>query len=226
MTGFPGGFFFLNYPKEEKKMFFLVVAAFAIPFAAISGFYWCLDNRTRGTVTTAIYKRIWPVVLYNFVLVQCPLTYLFLQWKEVTHTPEMSVVDRLVDTFDTITFCVLAADVVFYLTHRWMHLPWWFQKVHKVHHSLHDTVAVGAMYCHPLEHALVNVLSSSVGLLILPKPELFAVCLYSILAAISSATAHAGTPLHPHTKHHQVGTTEANFGILGIMDRLCKTSLH
>lgn len=46
---------------------------------------------------------------------------------------------------------LLAHDTWFYWTHRWMHDPWAFKRMHAVHHASRQPTAWAAMAFHPWE---------------------------------------------------------------------------
>ena len=51
----------------------------------------------------------------------------------------------------SVVLYLLAHDTWFYWSHRLMHRPWWFARVHAVHHASRPPTAWAAMAFHPWE---------------------------------------------------------------------------
>ncbi|HWK34861.1 sterol desaturase family protein [Sphingomonas sp.] len=137
----------------------------------------------------------------------------------------------------SILLYLIAHDAWFYWTHRWMHRPAVFRRVHAVHHASRPPTAWAAMSFHPLEAitgavvipALVFVIPIHVG------------ALGAVLAIMTlmGVTNHMGWELFPramwsgplgawlitashHQRHHQA--YNGNFGLyFRVWDRLCGT---
>ena len=121
---------------------------------------------------------------------------------------------------------ILIVDVVFYVTHRLLHTRMLYALVHKVHHSFSAPFALAAVYAHPLEHLMSNVLSISAGPLVLGSHPI--TCgLWACVAIFSTTGAHSGfsfSHIKPaHDWHHESFT--GNFGAgFGVLDALLGTS--
>jgi lathosterol oxidase len=104
-------------------------------------------------------------------------------------------------------------DTWMYWTHRWLHSPFLFSKVHKLHHRFYAPTPFSTMAFHPVE-AVVQF-TPMLGALFVPLhiPTLFVL---SAFLLIVSVTEHLGfrlpfyekfsfisTPLH-HDLHHSV----------------------
>ena len=97
----------------------------------------------------------------------------------------MSVVDGLVapvsdlpridiETFPSLfelmwqtVFCMFMEDTMFYWSHRLLHHPKIYAKIHKKHHEFNNPVGFISEYAHPLEYVLGNVLPTFIGAKIL-----------------------------------------------------------
>lgn len=62
---------------------------------------------------------------------------------------------------------MLVEDFAFYWSHRMLHTPYLYKKVHKVHHEFNNTVSIAATYAHPVEYFFGNLLPTSYGFMIL-----------------------------------------------------------
>lgn len=130
-----------------------------------------------------------------------------------------------------------AHDTWFYWTHRLMHRPWWFARVHAVHHASRPPTAWAAMAFHPFEAlsgawlfpALVFVVPIHWG-------ALLAVLL---VASVFGVTNHMGWEIFPKAwvkgwfgsgmitaAHHELHHRRylSNYGLyFRVWDRVCRT---
>ena len=132
---------------------------------------------------------------------------------------------------------LLLHDSYFYWTHRLMHRPWWYKRMHAVHHASRPPTAWAAMSFHPWE-ALSGALVIPVLVLIIP---IHVAMLGAVLAIMTlmGVTNHMGWEMYPrsivdgklgnwlitashHELHHQ--KYRCNYGLyFRHWDRLCGT---
>jgi len=125
---------------------------------------WEVDNEKWGV---QIKKAVLRVFLNNFVLFpmfiipdylmdNCPLRY-----------------DRqfpgYLEILWQMAFCMIIEDFTFYLSHRLLHTPYFYSKIHKTHHEFVESVSIAATYSHPLEFILGNGLPNAIGPFILGR---------------------------------------------------------
>lgn len=132
---------------------------------------------------------------------------------------------------------LLLHDTWFYWTHRWMHRPAVFKRMHAVHHASRKPTAWTAMSFHPLE--------SITGAVVLPALVLAipihvgALLVVLTIMTVMGVTNHMGWELFParivrgrlgdwvitashHQRHHE--KYRCNFGLyFRFWDRLCGT---
>ena len=132
---------------------------------------------------------------------------------------------------------LLLHDTWFYWTHRLMHRPRIFKRMHAVHHASRDPTAWAAMSFHPWESITGAVLVPALVLLI---PIHYGALLTVLLTmTVMGVTNHMGWELFPnwmvrgpagrwlitashHQKHHEKHL--CNFGLyFRFWDRLCGT---
>ena len=86
-----------------------------------------------------------------------------------------------------------------------------YSRIHKIHHEWTAPVSIAAMYCHPLEHFFVNLLSIMSGPIILGSyfnNHLASVWLWVSMAIINTTYTHSGYHLpfvssnEGHDFHH------------------------
>lgn len=134
---------------------------------------------------------------------------------------------------------LLIHDAWFYWTHRWMHRPAIFRRMHSVHHASRNSTASAAMRFHPYESLTGAVLIPTLVLLI----PIHCGALLAVLTVmtIMGVTNHMGWEVFPrqfvngplgkwvitwshHQRHHE--KYMCNFGLyFRFWDKLCGTDL-
>ncbi|MCW1382108.1 sterol desaturase family protein [Novosphingobium sp. KCTC 2891] len=128
-------------------------------------------------------------------------------------------------------------DTWFYWTHRWMHRPAVFRRIHAVHHASRPPTAWAAMNFHPVEAALVALL---VPALVFVIPIHVAVLgLVLLVMTVMGVTNHMGWEMFPrrlvqggagqwlitashHHRHHE--QYRCNYGLyFRFWDHVCGT---
>jgi ferredoxin-NADP reductase/sterol desaturase/sphingolipid hydroxylase (fatty acid hydroxylase superfamily) len=119
----------------------------------------------------------------------------------------------------TFLFVLFIDDMFFYWSHRWMHNPKIYGRVHRVHHESTDTSPFTAYAFHPLEAVIEGMTA-----LILPfvLPMHWSVFLaWQLFSMVNNVVAHLGYELYPrgwvklpflrfktasvhHNMHHQL----------------------
>lgn len=123
---------------------------------------------------------------------------------------------------------VLVQEVGFYYAHRLLHRPFWYKKVHYLHHTWASPVACAAHYAHPLEHLLANSLPFLAGpLLVGLHWQLFLA--WFALGTVVVVRSHSGyrwgfLGSADHDRHHR--SFLYNYGIMMWWDYLHGTIWH
>jgi len=128
---------------------------------------------------------------------------------------------------------VIIEEILFYYSHRLLHLPYFYRRVHKKHHEFTSPVALAAAYAHWFEMIVSNLIPTSFGAYLIQTHMLTFWC-WMVLAIVGTQVHHCGFrfPWIPfwdhnpnfHDMHHQ--KFECNYGLLGILDKLHSTSFH
>jgi sterol desaturase/sphingolipid hydroxylase (fatty acid hydroxylase superfamily) len=132
---------------------------------------------------------------------------------------------------------LFAHDTWFYWTHRWMHRPAVFRRVHAVHHASRPPTAWAAMSFHPIE-ALTGAVVIPLLVFVIPV-HVAALGIVLATMTVMGVTNHMGWELWPrfmwsgplgawlitashHQRHHH--EYRCNYGLyFRFWDRLCGT---
>jgi len=128
-------------------------------------------------------------------------------------------------------------DMYFYWTHRLLHLPGWYEKVHSVHHRSSNPSPFTSLAFHPIE-AVIQALVLPLIVVIIPSHPL-AIVAFLVYMVYKNVRGHAGyefttsdqrnkkwNKLHSYSIHHNLHHLHGrgNYGLyFTIWDRLMKT---
>ena len=217
-------------------------AIVAIRYAVVSGgFAWLTERRLPGLYHgrfAQIRKEIaWSIA--SAIIYGAPAGILAWGWQ--THGWTRIYLD--VSEYPlwwlpaSVAIYLLLHDTWFYWTHRWMHRPAIYKRMHAVHHASRNPTAWTAMSFHPWESVTGAVLIPALVLLI---PIHYAALLVVLtVMTVMGVTNHMGWELFPrwmvqgplgkwlitashHQRHHEKYL--CNFGLyFRFWDRICGT---
>jgi lathosterol oxidase len=139
--------------------------------------------------------------------------------------------------FLSVALMILFHDMYFYWTHRLLHLPGWYEKVHRVHHLSSNPSPFTSLAFHPIE-SVIQALVLPLMVVIIPTNP-FAIFIFLVYMVYKNVRGHAGyefttadqrqekwNQLHSysiyHNLHHLHGRN--NYGLyFTIWDRLMNT---
>jgi sterol desaturase/sphingolipid hydroxylase (fatty acid hydroxylase superfamily) len=139
-----------------------------------------------------------------------------------------------------LVFCLYLEDLVFSCFHRLLHHKSLYKHVHKLHHQYSQTVSIAAIYAHPIEFALGNVLPAGLPPALLgPRIHLVTILTWIVFRIIATTNGHSGYefPWIPwdllpmkgspqyHDYHHSGGDFSGNFsGQTTVLDTIWGTN--
>ena len=121
---------------------------------------------------------------------------------------------------------LMVYDVLFFYSHKFLHRPFFYRYIHKLHHQWTAPTALAAAYAHPIEHIISN-LAPAIVTLILCRPHYLTFCSFTTLGLIITLFEHSGYDVwrtfHFHDLHHQNFIN--NYSTFGFWDNVyeCRT---
>lgn len=127
----------------------------------------------------------------------------------------------------------IITEVMFYYGHRFLHTPFLYGKVHKIHHEHTAPIGLGALHFHWVEH--VQTVLDAITPALLLGSHITVLYAWICLATWNIVVHHSGYdfPLdsvpgfgsmaHQHDNHHKYFSK--NFGVLGVLDYLHGTGM-
>jgi len=162
-----------------------------------------------------------PLIFCNFCIAMAVVPFLLF----------VALPDRSFDWYNLPSKARLSRDIVmwfvveelmFFYAHRWLHQnKTMYQAVHKLHHTWTAPVSYVAMYCHPLEQIMCNILPFVMGP-ILCGSHMAATAVYFCAGLIHTTAVHSGywfcDDKGMHDEHH--AKFNVNYGVTGVLDVL------
>lgn len=90
-------------------------------------------------------------------------------------------------------FMMYGDCVGFSITHRILHHPFFYKRVHKLHHQYNQAIAISATYAHPFEYAFGNLMPEGIPALILGKRlHMYTFLVFTIFRVFGTSNGHSG----------------------------------
>ncbi|XP_058853241.1 fatty acid hydroxylase domain-containing protein 2-like [Acipenser ruthenus] len=170
--------------------------------------------------------KLWQAVrtvLFNQFCLSVPmvmLMYPIMQWRGNPCGPELPTFHwALLE----IAIFGLMEEIMFYYSHRLFHHPALYKHFHKVHHEWTAPIGVVALYAHPVEHVLSNMLPPMLGPMLMGS-HVATTTLWFCVALVITSISHCGyhLPFLPSPEFHDFHHLKFNqcYGVLGVLDRL------
>ena len=167
------------------------------------------------------YRDAFRLAASNHILGSIPTLLLF---TGIAHHLQLPLHCPLPPLFPTLLLQVvtllLVEEVAFYYSHRLLHLPFLYQRVHHIHHEWVAPVAVSATTCHLLEHIVSNVAPMLLGVLV-ARAHWTLYMGWVWLGVFNTVCVHSGyawgwLKALNHDRHHS--TFKCHYGAIGLLD--------
>jgi len=220
----------------------MIVVGSMSAFGAVYPFqwaFWYLDthrspemlykHRIQKTnqIDEAGYEKAWehmPEMVLCTIPSVCLLGYSMSQGSTDT-----SNLPSLWPIFCEIALLSVANELGFYWSHRLLHVPYFYKRLHKIHHEFKAPAAMCGTYSHWIEHQiLIAPLFIPVVLL---ETHLYTAVVWFFVALTGISLHHSGYEFPwtfgdmatQHDLHHE--KFNGNYGVFGFFDVLCGTNI-
>lgn len=200
---------------------------FLVDFTASDSFIAKYKVQNTFRPTREQYMAALKVSLFNWVILGQPYMYvLALYCLPTTIGPIPTVYMFLRD----LVVYVLLEEILFYSGHRLLHHPMFYAPIHKFHHTYTAPFGIAAVYAHPIEHMLSNVLPVSAGPVLMQSHPIVPM-VWGVLALFNTMNVHSGYDFthllifpspYFHDWHHE--KFNENFGVGLGLDYMLGTS--
>ncbi|CAJ0566066.1 unnamed protein product, partial [Mesorhabditis spiculigera] len=158
---------FMIFTLYSTALITVVYLLLNIPFLIIDFVQpaWVQQYKIQGKkyVTWQKYSSTFPLIAFNTTVVAASVSTIFYVLGKYTGVSFSREVPSLLIILRDLIFSVLIEELGFYYTHRLFHQPFFYKRIHKIHHRWTAPVSITSVYCHPLEHAISNLMPIMLG---------------------------------------------------------------
>jgi len=171
-------------------------------------FFWICDRfqilhkykiQEKKYANDSEYWRCIQNLVVNYILIIFPLIYVsFPVFSLLNFSSALPLPDIYTFTGHFI-FCLFAEDFTHYWLHRLLHVPYFYQRIHKIHHTFAAPFGLTASYAHPIEILVLGFCTFSGPLVI--RPHFFTFYCWVLFRQLDAVATHCGYDLPSFTDY-------------------------
>ena len=189
-----------------------------------------VQEGTNTPMDMGKFKRLLPRVLFNQLIINTVANIALYGCQFYMHGPSHQSIRELpsiAEALTHLTVSILLAEIIFFYSHWALHHRALYKYIHKIHHEWTAPIAWEALYSHPIEHIISNLLSITAGPLLLGS-HISMTMFWAGLASFGSVTSHSGyhLPFFRSPEAHDYHHLKFNqcYGVMGFLDTLHGTN--
>lgn len=203
-----------------------------------------IQPNPRSPVTAELKHKLWRSVFITHVIVVPFVVWLLHPYiiegnlRDIPTRFQIGLMPTFKEALPQLFICILFEDAAFYWSHRLLHTPWLYARIHKQHHEFHTLTACSfaSEYTHPIESILGNIVPLIIGPLIC-HCKFTTFLIWIVIRIFKTCDAHCGYafrwspfglcwPLNnaaKHDYHHESGFGGCFGSFFVIWDQICGT---
>lgn len=184
---------------------------------------------TNEPINGQKFKKVIKTILFNQIFVTLPLliaSYPLLKWRGIFD--QVLTLPKFHHFVLNMLGYLVVEEIVFFYSHWLLHHRRIYKYIHKQHHEWTAPIGFAALYAHPVEHILSNLVPTILGPVIFGA-HIATMWVWFSMALFNTVNTHSGyhLPFFPspeaHDFHHLKFTQ--CYGVLGILDSLHGTDI-
>ncbi|XP_053696814.1 fatty acid hydroxylase domain-containing protein 2-like [Sabethes cyaneus] len=174
-------------------------------------------------------KPLVKTVIINQIVYGIPTSYFsyHIEKSIIATLPELRVLPSIEIILRDVVVCILMWEITFYYSHRWLHAGFWYKHIHKKHHEWPAPIAWAAMYAHPFEFVVSDLLPVYIGPAIMASHPV-TVAIWFVFVMMDTLVDHSGyhLPVLGSSEQHDYHHLKFNqcYGLFGWWDTLHGTN--
>jgi sterol desaturase/sphingolipid hydroxylase (fatty acid hydroxylase superfamily) len=141
------------------------------------------------------WKEIWPECVKTYIVNQMVLFPPFFLLVVYVFNTDITIntIPSAHRVLWQLFLCTATEDLLFYFSHRLLHQPFLYSRVHKKHHSFYNVFHMSAVYTHWFEFTIGNLIPLFSGAILLgPKMHIVSLVTFIMFRNIETHETHSG----------------------------------